>query len=359
MPYKQVNMKNILAIALISLTLYSCKKETKTITKTDPKTGKSVTVEVPVSDSTSMDSSEGQNLAIKDSAGIFKHSFILEKGKTYPLVTYQRDLQEITDPTGKKVSGISESTDEMSFTVNDFKNNVYDISINLLSKRNSQTSNGKTTVVDTKRPIPEENQLKMMWTINRSLTGNKLNMKMDNSGKVLSIAGFDPIYKKVSASTSSIIKDAKQREGFLTNFKQNFDEKTLKDQLSKNLTIFPAKGVKIGEKWNVTENASPDGKVKLTTYYTLKNVNNGVAEIDVNGGIPLKSDKKLADGVTHTISSQLSQNGTIKFDQNSGWLKNQNISVKTTQKEGISDGNKSQVMTSVSTSSVMINPSDR
>ena len=79
----------------------------------------------------------------------------------------------------------------------------------------------------------------------------------------------------------------------------------------------------------------------------------------MEGGIPLKSDSKTADGVAHTMSTQLSQNGSIKFDQNSGWVKNQNISVKTTQKEGINDGKKSQTMTSVSTSSVMINPSDK
>ncbi|SFI10342.1 DUF6263 family protein [Halpernia frigidisoli] len=351
-------MKNILAIALISLTLYSCKKETKTITKTDPKTGKTITIEVPVKDSTE-NSSNSENFAIKDSAGVYRQSFNLEVGKSYPLVTYQRDLQEITDPMGKKVSGTNEATDEMSFTVNDLKNNVYDISINLLSKRNSQSANGKTSVVDTKLAIPEEDQLKMMWTINRALVGNKLNMKMDKSGKVLSITGFDPVYKKVSAATSSMIKDAQARTGFIANFKQNFNEKILKDQFTKNLSIIPAKGAKVGDKWNISENASPDGKMKLVTYYTLKSADNGVATIAVNGGIPLKSDKKVADGVTHTVSSELSQNGTITFDQNSGWIKNQNISVKTTQKEGISDGKKSQSMTSVSTSSVMVNPSDK
>lgn len=352
-------MKNILAVALISITLYACNKETKTITKIDPKTGKTITVEVPAKDSANAISEKNQTLGIKDSNGVFTQNFNLEKGKTYPFITYQRDLQEITDPTGKKVSGNSEATDEMSFTVNDEKDNIYDITINLLSKRNSQSANGKTTVVDTKQSIPEDNQLKMMWTVNKALTGNKLFMKMDKSGKVISITGFDAIYKKVNAATSSLIKDAKQREGFMANFKQNFDEKVLKEQIDKNLSVFPKKGVKIGETWSDSENASQDGKVKLTTNYTLKNVDNGVAEISVNGGIPLKSDKKTQDGVTHTMSMQLSQNGTIKFDQNSGWIKNQNITVKTTQKEGINDGKKSQSMTSVSTSSVMVNPSEK
>ena len=352
-------MKNILAIALISLTIVSCKKETKKVTKVDPATGKTITVEVPVVDSAKTTQVKTENFAIKDSAGIYKHTFLLEKGKTYPFVTYQKDLQEVTDPTGKKASGTSEATDEMSFTVNDFKNNIYDISINLISKRNSQSSNGKTTVVDTKQAAPKDEQLKTMWTINKALVGNKLDMKMNKNGKVISITGFDAIYKKVNAAASSIIKDEKTRQGFLENFKQNFDEKMLKDQFSKNLSFFPAKGVKIGENWSVSENASPDGKVKLTTNYTLKNVKDGIAEISVNGGIPKKSDKKSQNGVTHSMSTELSQNGTIKFDQNSGWIKSQNIGVNTTQKESISDGKKSQSMTSKSTSSVIINPSNK
>lgn len=350
-------MTKYIAVLVCSLALYSCKKETTTVTKTDPVTGKTTTVEVSPRNEKSDSLTKDSSLAIKDSAGIYTQSFILEKGKTYPFTTYQRDLQEITDPTGKKVNGTSEATDEMSFTVKNINNGVYDIAINLLSKRNSQNANGKTLVIDTKKNIPNEDQLKMLWTVNKALTGNQLQMKMDKSGKVLSISGFDAIYKKIDAATYSLIKDAKQRQGFLNSFKQSFNEKVLKEQIDKNLKVFPEKGVKIGGKWSVSQNASPDGKIKLTTTYQLKSVGNGVAVISVFGGIPLKSDKKTQDGVTHTMSTKLTQSGTITFNQHSGWIKNQNISVKSTQKEGISDGKKSQTMTSVSTSSVMVNPS--
>lgn len=40
----------------------------------------------------------------------------------------------MTDPTGKTLNATSEATDEMSFTVNDIKGNVYDITLNLISK---------------------------------------------------------------------------------------------------------------------------------------------------------------------------------------------------------------------------------
>lgn len=348
-------MKKITAIALISIALISCKKESQTITKVDPKTGKTISVEIPVSDSATAEKAVS-NVAIKDSMGVYKQTFQLEKGKTYPLTTYQKDVQTMTAPDGKTQSGTSETTDEMSFLVNNFENGIYDITINLLGKRNSQSANGKSIVVDTKLAEPKEEQLKMMWKVNKALVGNKLNLKMDQYGKVISITGFDPIYSKVAASVGSVIKDAKQKTAFANSFKESFNEKVLKDQFSKNLILIPAKGAKIGEKWSESENATPDGKIKLTTNYILKSVDNGVATIAVNGGIPKKSDKKTQQGVTRSMSSELSQNGIITLDQNTGWIKNQTVSVKTTQTETLSDGKQSQSMKSVSNSTVVVNP---
>ncbi|ASK30163.1 hypothetical protein CEY12_08565 [Chryseobacterium sp. T16E-39] len=346
-------MKNIAAIALISIALVSCKKETAKITKVDPKTGKTITVEVPADSIAKV----AENAAIKDSAGIYTQTFKLEKGKTYPLTTYQRDVKTMTDPQGKTLNGTSEATDEMSFTVNDIKNNVYDITLNLIAKRNSQTAEGKTIVVDTKQPIPKEDDLKMIWNINRALTSNKLNMKMDTKGNVISITGFEPVYTKVSNAVGTLVKDANQKASVVASLKESFNEKVLKDQFSKNLTMMPKKGVKIGEKWTNTENADPNGKIKVTSNYVLKSVGNGIAEIGVTGGIPKKTDKQAQGAMTHSISSELVQNGTIKFDENTGWITNQNITVKTTQVETISDGKQSQSMKSVSNSSVMVNPS--
>lgn len=348
-------MKNIAALALLSLALFSCKKEAATITKVDPKTGKTITVEVPADSLSEVK----ENPAIKDSLGIFKQTFKLEKGKTYPLTTYQRDVKTMTDPQGKNMTGTSESTDEMSFTVNDIKGNIYDITINLIGKRNSQTAEGKTVIVDTKQPLPKDDNLKMLWNVNKALTGNKLNMKMDTNGKVISITGFEAVYTKITAALGTLIKDANQKASVVASLKESFNEKVLKDQFTKNLTIIPKKGVKIGEKWSTSENADAEGKIKVTSNYILKSVGNGTAEIAITGGIPKKADKKSQGAMTHSMSSELVQNGTIKFDQNTGWITNQNITVNTTQIETISDGKQSQSMKSESKSSVMVNPSGK
>ena len=73
-----------------SIALVSCKKKRQKITKVDPKTGKTVTVEVPADSVAKV----AENPAIKDSAGVITQTFKLEKGKTYPLTTYQRDVKQ-------------------------------------------------------------------------------------------------------------------------------------------------------------------------------------------------------------------------------------------------------------------------
>lgn len=349
-------MKKITALALLSITLVACKKETKTVTKTDPKTGKTVTVEVPA-DSAKTSQSLAAIPAIKDSLGIFTQKFKLEKGKTYPLFTVQRDVQTMTAPNGQSQSGSNETTDEMSFTVDNFDKGIYDITINLIGKKISQKANGKSVVVDTKGAAPQEEQLKMIYAVNKALSGNKLKMKMDEKGKVISVTGFEPIYTKISSAMDGVIKDAKQKAGFINQFKQTFNEKAIKEQFGKNLLVLPAKGAKIGEQWTESENLSPDGKMKLSTNFTLKSVENGVATIAVSGGLPYKSDKKSQNGITQSISMEMTQNGTVKLDQNTGWIQNQIMNVKTTQKQSLSDGKQTQNMTSVSNSTVSVNPS--
>lgn len=349
-------MKKIIAAGLISIVLASCKKETKTITKIDPTTGDTIKMEVAVEDSAKIVKELAAKAAIKDSAGVYRQSFKLEKGKTYPFTTYQKNSITVSAPNGEKQTMSTENTDEVTFAVNEIVNGVYDITVNFVAKKSSQTAQGKTVSVDTKAAAPKDEQLKNKWTLDKALTGNKLAMKMDESGKIISITGFDQIYKKMESTIAGLTKDANMRKMLSQQAKAGFNEDMLKDQFQKNIIIFPKKGAKIGEKWTVTENATPDGKVKITTNYILKNVKDGVAEIGITGGIPYQSEKATQEGITRSMSSELAQNGTMKFDINSGWILNQNLSVKTTQKETLSDGKQTQSMTNVTNSSVIVNP---
>lgn len=344
-------IKKILTIGVVGLGLLSCNKDKKTPTRITNEKENTTSEKIE-----QQEVAEKIKLAISDSAGVFTQKFVLEKGQTYPLTTQTKNTQTITDPTGKSISVKSESIDEMSFTVDDIENGVYHISVNLLGKRTSESAQGQTVVVDTKSKAPEDENLKMMWSVNKSLMGNKLQLKMNENGEILSISGFEPIYKKINDIISSKVKDANQKQAFINGFKESFGEKAMKEQLHKNLLIIPKNGVKIGEKWTESENASPDGKIKLTTNYILQSVDNGQVVISVAGGIPKQSDKKSQQGLTHSISSELSQSGTMTLDQKTGWIKKQSVTIKTTQTESITDGKQTQSMKNVGTSVISVNP---
>lgn len=345
-------IKRIFAVGAVALALAACCK--KNDKKDSSAAGaKGVSGAVAASEENTQ---ELPKLAITDSAGVYKLSYHLEEGKTYPFTTVQKDVTTIKDPTGKSVSGTQEIKDEMSFKVNDFKDGVYSITVNLIGKSVKSTSNGQQVVIDTKGNEPKEEQFKAMWILNKALSGNQLEMKLGENGEIRSITGFDAVYSKVDKAMAAVIKDAKQRAQFLTNFKQGFGEAILKEQYSKSLNILPKKGVKIGEQWSESENISQDGKIKLTTTYQLDKIEGGEAVISVSGGIPKKSNSEKNGEMTHSMSVESTQKGSLHIDARTGWMKTSTQTMNTTQTESISNGKETQTMTKVNNSTVTINP---
>ena len=293
--------------------------------------------------------------AISDSAGVYTQKFILEKGKTYPFSSVQKEVQTIKDPSGKSMKGTQEIVDERNIVVNDFQNGVYDLTINILGKKMTSIADGKTVVIDTKQPAPKDEQLKNIWTINNTLVGSKFSVKMKENGEVISVKGIDELYKKVEKAITPFVKEAEQRKQFIEYFKQGFNEKMLKEEFSAGINILPKKGVKLGESWTISENIDPEGKVKSNITYTLNRIENGVAEVSVTGNIPAKSNKQTQNGITMTMSVEGSQNGTLKIDENSGWVLSSKMNIKTTNKQTMTDGKRTETMTAVSESTVSVN----
>lgn len=352
-------MKKLTVLALLSsLAVVSCKKDKKVITKVDPTTGDTIKVEVASEeDSIKVVKEIKEKSAIKENeAGLYSQGFNLEKGKTYPFTSQQNEKVTMSLPNGQSQNISTTTIDEITFTVDDIKDDVYKMTINFVAKKTSQTGEGKTMTIDTQKASPKEEPLKNQWTLDKAMTGNKLSMTMNKKGEILSITGFDNIYKKIEKAVNTLTTDAKIRKQLMEGSKASFNEEVLKNQFSKNMIVMPKEGIALNKTWSDVENASPDGKVKLSTHYRLKSVNDNIAEIVISGGIPKQSDKETQQGVTRTVSSEFTQNGTLKFDMTTGWIISQNVQIKTVQKETLSDGKQSQSMTSTSTSSVMVNP---
>lgn len=176
-------IKRILAIGIIGMTLVACSQDKKTTENTDKKT--TTTTENAEKTTTEEEKTESVVMAISDSAGVYTQKFVLEKGKTYPFSSTQKEIQTIKDHTGKSMSGTQEVVDERNVVVENFENGVYELTLNIVGKKMSSTAEGKTVVVDTKAAAPKEEQLKNIWNINKVLAGSKFTVKMKENGKKL------------------------------------------------------------------------------------------------------------------------------------------------------------------------------
>lgn len=339
-------IKRILIIGVLAVVSTACKDEKKTEQRINPETGKVETVVVE---------EKPELKAVADSAGVYTQKFILEKGKTYPFSSTQKEKQTMKVPTGETMSGTQEIVDERSIVVDNFENGVYDLTLNVISKKMTSVADGKTIVIDTKQSAPKDEQLKHLWTINNTLAGSKFGVKMKENGEIISISGIDEVYKKIEKAVTPLIKDANQRKQFVEYFKQGFNENIIKEEFSKGINILPKKGAKIGESWTETENIDPEGKIKSSLTYTLVKVENGFAEISVKGGIPLKTDKQTKNGVTATASIEVNQSGTLQIDEKTGWILSSKMNIKTTNKQSMSDGKRTETATNTSENTITIN----
>lgn len=92
-------MKKYLTTAFAVIALFSCnKKETTTVSE-----AQSDSLQTSVGTAPDSTTPNTIKLAIEDSAGIYTQRLFLQKGQTYPLVTYQRNVQSMTGPDGKKL----------------------------------------------------------------------------------------------------------------------------------------------------------------------------------------------------------------------------------------------------------------
>ena len=233
-------IKRILAIGIIGMTLAACSQDKKTTENTDKK--QATTTENAGTTTTEEEKAAPVVMAISDSAGVYKQKFILEKGKTYPFSSTQKEIQTIKDHTGKSMSGTQEVVDERNIVVENFENGVYELTLNIVGKKMSSTADGKTVVIDTKAAAPKEEQLKNIWNINKVLAGSKFTVKMKENGEVISISGINDLYTKIEKAVSPLIKDANAKKAFVEQFKQGFNEKMIKEEFSKGINIYLKKG---------------------------------------------------------------------------------------------------------------------
>ncbi|MDR1877922.1 MAG: DUF6263 family protein [Flavobacteriaceae bacterium] len=283
----------------------------------------------------------------KDKDSLYHLKYVLETGKTYLFNTKEVNKQTITF-RGKSQSITQESHDPVSFTVLGIKDGKYTLQVNMGGKKVITKADGQQSVFDTKGKKPEEPNQAKMWMIYKAISEVTFTMDMDVYGNVTNINGMDAIYSKAKSSLSGELK-GKELDDFVNAFKQGLNPETFKAQFEASVMKFPAKGLKIGEKWNT------DPSLKNLGYNQLVKVDENTTEVIVQGSIPPKSDSKVNEGVTYKISAKVSQNGKIIIDNKSGWISKANFTATVTETRTAVKGEESEEIVQKTVNTTYIN----
>jgi hypothetical protein len=283
----------------------------------------------------------------QDADSLYHLRYIFEKGKTYSFNSREINKQTIT--FRDKTQSISqESIDPMSFTVLDIKNDIYTLQVNMGGKKVITRADGKEVIFDTNGKKPGDPDQAKMWKIYRAISNVTFTLDMDIYGNASNIKGMDAIYEKAKLTLQSELK-GKDLDDFINAFKLGLNPNTFKDQFERSIMKFPAKGLKIGEKWNTQPEMKDRG------YNQLIKVGENITEIHLQGTLPSKKDSKVIEGVTYKLSVNGNQSGKVFIDNKSGWISKANFSMNITETKSASKGNDSEKVVQKTVNSTYIN----
>ncbi len=283
----------------------------------------------------------------QDKDSLYHLKYVLETGKTYTLNSKSINKQ-ITTFRDKSQTISQETYEPVSFTVISIKDEVYNLQVKLSGKKVITKAEGQQVVFDTNGKKPDNPDQARMWKIQKAISENTFTMDMDMYGKISNISGIDAIYNKAKSSLSGDLK-GKELDDFMTALKQGINPEVLKAQFESSMTVFPTKGLKIGEKWN------NDPSRKNQGYNQLVKVDENTTEIRIQGSLPSQSKSDTKEGVTYKISFSGNQTGKIIIDNKSGWISSANFNITATETRSAKKGNQSEKVVQKTINNTYIN----
>ena len=335
-------MKKFLITASVLLVIFSCKEKNESVAGTN-ENGENVVVN-DKGDTVADSIQTAENILPADNSALHQNEdesytfrYNLVKGETYPFKLKISQNQSMS-VNGQSMNLSSSRTVDFDYFVEEA--NAGKFKLKATFKGFSETAKGpqgETMAYDTNSAKPSDKDVAQSWTIYKAITGQSFTMDVDNKGKVMSVSGLD---KVVSNALTKIKSDftAEEQTQIRDLLKTSLSSESIKAQFEESLNIFPDKNLKIGEKWDDTQNIS-EGPVKgqNTVTRTLKEIKDGKAKITVNG-VQNVSGTDSQNGISAVMKNHATLDGYVDLDVATGWIKKVSItkkeSINTTYQQG-------------------------
>jgi hypothetical protein len=227
--------------------------------------------------------------------------FNLQKGKHYQ---YIMEVQQEMMPRNIKNSMVTGFT--LQVMSDDGK--VKDIRATYDKVVMKTTIGTQQIEISSEKPAEGSTPFGQLSKVFAAVKGKSFTMKVRKDGEILDVQGFDKIGEAMVAEMD-VPADAKQR--MLQNFKEQFNNQTVKHMFAQSFNIYPSKPVKPGDKWERKVTAA-NGQF-ISTTYTLRSIKGNEATITASSKLDISEFK--AKGSQNTVLQVDTRNGLVRKGQ--------------------------------------------
>ena len=279
----------------------------------------------------------------------------LKKGETYPFELKINQEQKVS-AMGQSASIKTSRTVVFDYFVEDISNGQFILRADFKKFSESFSSPEGTISYDTSGAKPSDKDAAENWLIYKAISGQSFQLTMNNKGKVISVKGLDKVISNSMAKLKNDF-DEETRNGIKQMLEFSLSNEAIISQFEESLNIFPDKGLKIGEKWEDSQNIN-EGPIKGQSKVsrTFESIKDGKATISVSGTQNVSgSDTDSQSGITAKMKNNATLTGSVDLDLETGWIKK----AKITQTENItttySQGDRSETETGTQTIVTTVN----
>ena len=152
------------------------------------------------------------------------------------------------------------------------------------------------------------------------MVGQSFTFKVTSKGKVVEIKGFQEMMEKMMNDNPAM---APMKE----YMKSLFSEDYAKMIVSNSITPFPAQTVAVGDTWKDKDSINIGFPMEMENIYTLKNLKDGLAIIDVNSNMDFGGEEPTMNMGPMKMYMKMkgSCKGTTEIDEKTGWANRSSV----------------------------------
>lgn len=239
--------------------------------------------------------------------------YTLKVGETYGLK--QESFQDIT----QNIQGMSQNIKntiggDLAVEIVSKNKGIYTSNLifeSLLFKMESTMFN---IIYDSKDEAQEENMLSKAFDV---IVGFSFEMKFDETGKILEVAGSEKLLEKIALAYG---KDINELGMVAESVKTQFSDKSMKQNLSSMLLVYPDTKLKVGTEW--TNEVTTAGAMPIITNYKYEVTSVSKTIVELKGTGSMTTDETASssqNGMSQDFDLSGDVNVKATVDAKTGW----------------------------------------